>query len=177
MGPLTLLVTKALLIKSELFWADANKPMSRPGGDTPLCIAVKRSYYLVVRLLIERGADVNKSGPGGDTPLYIAALEGHHLVDRLLMERGANVNMSRSATYSCAGEDTPLNCAVLKGHTRVVKELLKVPGVDYTTPLTTALLLGEDHPIRTLLRDYVAVNPSKESTCYCISCAVARLGS
>jgi ankyrin repeat protein len=150
--------------------ADVNK--SGPMGDTPLCITALEGHHLVAQLLIEGGADVNKSGPMGDTPLCIAAFEGYHLVVRLLMERGANVNWSRGPTaHSCAGGDTPLNYAVLKGHTRVVKEILKVPGVDYAapncdllTPLTTAFLLGKDHPIRTLLRDYAAVNPSKEST-------------
>jgi hypothetical protein len=45
-----------------------------------------------VRLLVERGADVNAKDKYGSTALYQADKGGHEAVVRLLVERGADVN-------------------------------------------------------------------------------------
>ena len=46
----------------------------------------------VVRLLLEKGADVNANYPSGVTALIWASREGHLNVVKLLLEKGADVN-------------------------------------------------------------------------------------
>lgn len=46
----------------------------------------------MVRLLLEKGADVAVANNNGWTPLKSAANEGHLDVAQLLLEKGANIN-------------------------------------------------------------------------------------
>ena len=48
-------------------------------------------HFNIVKLLLERGAKVNKQNGSGETALMWASL-GHHDVVKLLLERGAKVN-------------------------------------------------------------------------------------
>jgi ankyrin repeat protein len=48
-------------------------------------------HEAVVRLLVEKGADVKAKGNAGATALHGAAWKGHEAVVRLLVEKGANV--------------------------------------------------------------------------------------
>ena len=59
------------------------------GGWTPLYIACANGHEATVRLLLERGAAIDKSDDG-ETPLHIASSEGHVEVVRKLLERGAD---------------------------------------------------------------------------------------
>jgi ankyrin repeat protein len=74
-------------------------------GHTPLQRAALTNEFLIVRLLVERGADVNVStlAPnrdfpcatehGGETPLHYAAKFASAEVIRFLIERGANPSL------------------------------------------------------------------------------------
>jgi Ankyrin repeats (many copies) len=55
----------------------------------PLDRAASRGHEAVVRLLAEKGADVNRRGADGWTALDLAASRGHEAVVRLLAEKGA----------------------------------------------------------------------------------------
>jgi ankyrin repeat protein len=60
---------------------------------TALHLAALRSHHAVVRLLIERGADLDpRDFPDNATPLHFAAIHGDHETIRLLVEAGADVN-------------------------------------------------------------------------------------
>ena len=48
----------------------------------------------VVRLLVERGANVDTATIDGQTPLHIAAIKGRLAVARFLVERGADVRVT-----------------------------------------------------------------------------------
>ena len=53
-------------------------------GGTPLIIAVLQGHEMVVRALMEFGADINKATDNGWTPLSIAAQEGHTAIVQIL---------------------------------------------------------------------------------------------
>lgn len=75
----------------------------------------------VIRLLIERGLDVNAKAENGYTPLMTAASVGIPAVVTLLIEKGADVNAKTK------NGSTALTVASRRGHERIV-ELLKEHG-------------------------------------------------
>jgi ankyrin repeat protein len=98
-------------------------------GRTPLHIASEQDHEAVVRLLLDRGADVRAALPSGRTPLHIASQEGHAAVVRLLLDRGADVRAALPSGW------TPLHIASLEGHEPVVRLLLD-RGADVTAAAT-----------------------------------------
>ncbi len=61
-------------------------------GLNALMLAAKTSDVRTVRLLAERGLDVNATNPNGDTALFEAAWAGNTEVVRYLISKGADVN-------------------------------------------------------------------------------------
>lgn len=82
--------------------------------------AAKNGFDILVRLLIERGADIERRTTLiGKTPLHLAAENGHDRVVKVLLERGAGIE----AQDTMFGQ-TPLMWAAEKGHLAVVELLL-----------------------------------------------------
>ena len=69
---------------------------------------------VVSRLLLEKGADVNKADLLRHTPLYAACKEDHQGVARLLLEHGADTDIPDRLGR------TPLDIAREKGHAEIV---------------------------------------------------------
>jgi ankyrin repeat protein len=61
-------------------------------GDTALHRAAARGQAEAVKLLLERGAEVDAVDDEGTTPLLGATYRGHHEVVKLLLEQGAAVD-------------------------------------------------------------------------------------
>ena len=61
--------------------------------DTILIEAADNGHLNVVKLLIEKGADVNLKGEAWYGPLHAAAAKGHIEVVKILLENGADVNI------------------------------------------------------------------------------------
>ena len=59
--------------------------------NTALHRAVKRGHIDVVRLLVERGANIEAKESDKSTPLYLAAMLGHTDIARYLLDCGANI--------------------------------------------------------------------------------------
>jgi ankyrin repeat protein len=86
---------------------------------TPLVVAAQEGHVGVVRLLLERGAEVNAAGLYGYTALHEAAGGGHEEVVNVLLSSGADSSMKNRFG------STALMCAAGRGHVGVVKQLLQ----------------------------------------------------
>jgi RNA polymerase sigma factor (sigma-70 family) len=98
-----------------------------PEGFTPLALAAHFGHLEVMRLLIDRGADVNRvaSHRLAVTPLH-AALFGRQLdAARLLIDRGANVTLARGGTGWKRAGWTALHYVARMGFSTLVEPLLE----------------------------------------------------
>ena len=132
-------------------------------GSTPLWEAARKGHKNLVQILLDKGADPNRSDQWGQTPVSMAV--GHIDVVRLLLDKGADPNeMDR----------TPLHRASLEGHKYVVQLLLergakpnRITKYDQETPLHLAAERGQLDVVKMLLdggadrtmTDYVGKTP------------------
>ena len=133
--------------------------------NTPLIKASAYGRIRVVKLLLEKGADVNKHNEGGETPLHYAARHGHVKVMEILLDHGAD------PTKKGTGCGTPMQWAGRGGQIGAIKMLMRYgvsinqPGSGDTTALHEAV--GHDHPdtVRFLLANGAEVDARLESGC------------
>lgn len=75
-------------------------------GQALLHLAVLSSHLQVVKLLLERGCDVNQLMDDGETVLHIAAVTGHVEIVKLLLAHGCEVDkkndMGRTALHKAS---------------------------------------------------------------------------
>lgn len=90
-------------------------------GNTPLMFAVGRGHANVVKLLIEKGADVNAKNSQGHTPLLYAVLdEGRNVnIAKLLIDNGADIDAAMAGLDSFNFVDVTASRNLLK---RLAKE-------------------------------------------------------
>jgi hypothetical protein len=67
--------------------------INQPGW-TPLHYAAAGGKDDIVRLLLDKGAEIDARSPNHTTPLMIAAYEGHYSTAKLLLDRGADVTLT-----------------------------------------------------------------------------------
>jgi ankyrin repeat protein len=103
-------------------WPKTNVDVRSAKDETPLMIASLRGQAEIVRKLIARGADVNKTGW---TPLHYAATSGHVEIMQILLAENAYID-AESPNGS-----TPLMMAARYGSDAAVKFLLDA-GADPT---------------------------------------------
>lgn len=107
---------------------------------TPLMTAILAKVPLdLVRLMIEKGANVNAIGDIGETPLQFAIINDDLDIVKLLVENGANINaFVPTLTYNV--------------ESRTLKELKELPIIGpLSTPLMTAAALGNKDIVQFLL--------------------------
>ncbi|KAI5785392.1 hypothetical protein FPQ18DRAFT_87085 [Pyronema domesticum] len=117
------------------------------GGSTMLLQAVRIGHEGIVRILLERGVDVNLADGNNRTALSWASENGHDSVVKLLLQAdGIDIN-SKDSEY----DRTALSWASENGHDSVVKLLLQADGIDINskdddgeTALSLASLYGHD---------------------------------
>ena len=81
----------------------------------------------IATLLIERGADLNKTNTAGDSPLDLAARNGDLEMVKLLVNHGARIEkpISGDIEHSRVDRNNPIHKASLNGHLEVVKYLIE----------------------------------------------------
>ena len=125
------------------------------GHRPALAVAARKGHFAIVKLLIERGADVNFKGVRGSA-LTEAACKDHPDIVQMLLDNGADINLS------CGNKDysTALEAAAAKGTASMVSILLD-RGADvnlvstHGTALQAAVCGGRARMV-TLLLDYGA---------------------
>lgn len=101
-----------------------HKGIQKKVANQLLLDASKDNNYLIAKVMLEYGADVNIKDSYGYVPLAKAANGGHLQIVNLLIANGANVN-ARDDYSGDLGRGTPLMAAAYEGHTHVVSALLK----------------------------------------------------
>jgi uncharacterized protein len=133
-------------------------------GETPLMLAAINNQLELAKVLIGRGADVNKQGW---TPLHYAATRGHREMMRLLLENEAYIDSeSENGT-------TPLMMAAYYASPLAVKLLLE-EGADPTLVNSANIsaldmALSKDHQqsafyIKAFIEAWFIQNPIKEES-------------
>jgi len=97
-------------------WPKTNVEMRTPEDESPLMMACLKGHIEMVRKLISRDADVNKTGW---TPLHYAATGGHVAIIELLLEQHAYIDAASP------NGTTPLMMAAHYGSPAAVKVLLE----------------------------------------------------
>ncbi len=121
--------------------------------------AVRLNDIVLVKALIDAGADVNEKDEAGEAPLHIAIVEGYQDIATLLIEKGAEVNIGDGRGL------TPLHAAAWRGNRDAVVMLI-ASGADINarnnrdavTPLHTAALAGRKETVALLLERGADVN-------------------
>jgi len=97
-------------------WINADKFW----GDTPLHTAVQVANLDIIKLLINRGADVNEVKDFGVTPLHIAVYNNNIEIAKLLLNSGADIN-----SIGYRQDYTPLHIAICGHNMEMIKFLIQ----------------------------------------------------
>lgn len=131
-------------------------------GETPLMLAAIQNRLELAKVLIARGADVNRAGW---TPLHYAATKGHRDMMRLLLENDAYID-SESTNGT-----TPLMMAAFSTSPLAVKLLLEEGAdptlVNHGNASALDIAVSKDHEqsafyIRAFIESWYIQNPIKE---------------
>jgi len=133
-------------------------------GETPLMLAAINNQLELAKVLIDRGADINKAGW---TPLHYAATRGHREMMRLLLDNDAYID-SESANGT-----TPLMMAAYSAPPLAVKLLLEEGAdptlINHSNASALDLALRVDHQqsafyIKAFTEAWYIQNPIKEES-------------
>ncbi len=121
-------------------------------GFTPLMIASMVGHSGVVRILLNKGANVSTAGVGRVTALHLSAQEGTLAVCKMLMNAGADLEAANSVGV------TPLHLAASGGKVGIMSALIEAGSnpnsrcLDGATPLFAAAQEGHMDALKMLLR-------------------------
>lgn len=80
----------------------------------------KCCFFVVDRLLVKNGANVNSLTQSGDTPCHLAAYRGNSHAVQVLVEEGADLNTRNRKCHR------PVDEAEANGHFQIVEYLTAV---------------------------------------------------
>jgi ankyrin repeat protein len=81
--------------------ADVDGKLSN-SNSTPLIVAAGKGCVAVIRVLLEKGANVNWRNIAGATALHCASINGHETIVRMLVEKGANPGLKNTTGQTAA---------------------------------------------------------------------------
>ncbi len=144
--------------------ADCEKP--KPGGWTPLHLAVDLQLDAAVAFLLDQGVDPNPVlTESQQTPLHLAAVKGYKPIVRMLIEHDG-IDLSAAD----ASADTPFHAAVAARQLEVVTMLLGSAGLDIDRPardgntaLHIAIADGYEDAANSLLHHGANINAKNEA--------------
>lgn len=97
-------------------------------GDNALHYAVDNNRIDLVKLLLNKGLDVNKKGQGGDTPLHNAVVYNRLSMVKLLLDHGADLSITNDHNQ------TPLDIAVEEEYSKIVDYITSYERIDIKEP-------------------------------------------
>ena len=118
---------------------------------TPLISACDNNAIAVVKMLVDKGADVNMANKG-ETPIWRASTNGFTEIVKILVDKGADLNVA-----NISENHTPLWKASTNGHTEIVKILvdkgadLNMASKRKNTPLMIAASNGHTEIVKILV--------------------------
>ena len=126
------------LLSRESTDIDQGVPAGRRQGWTPLMFAASAGHARVVRILLNKGANVSIVADDGNTALLNSASQGHLVVTELLLKAGADPEATDSLGL------TPLNLAAGNGDCEVVRALIAAGAHPDSRPCngSTSLLMA-----------------------------------
>ncbi|KAG2001960.1 hypothetical protein GB937_009852 [Aspergillus fischeri] len=160
-------ILQFLLNESEAYAAwgylfDPDKPQAqdapRSHMASPLYYASSGGLTYIVRLLLERGADVNAQDGHYGNALQAASLKGHETIVQMLLEKGADVN-AQGGRHGNA-----LQAASYRRHEKIVQMLLEkgananAQGGEHGNALQAASFQGHEKIVQMLLEKGANVN-------------------
>jgi uncharacterized protein len=106
------------------------------GGMTPLLFAAREGCIACMRVLLEKGADIDLADPDATTALTMALLNRNYEAAKFLIEKGADIH-----GWDVYGQ-TPLYVAV-DMHTLPIGRRIELPSADQITGFDIAKMLLE----------------------------------
>lgn len=88
-------------------------------GAPPLWCAAAAGHLEIVKLLTDRGANVNSTTKTNSTPLRAACFDGHFEIVQYLVQHGADIEVANRHGHTC------LMIACYKGHYKIAKYLME----------------------------------------------------
>lgn len=96
-----------------------NSRGSSANAMTPLLLATSKGQVDLVKLFLDKGANIEAKDIYGCTPLWISASNGHQGIVSLLLEKGADIKSEDHLGYN------PIWISASNGHQQIVKMLLE----------------------------------------------------
>jgi quinoprotein dehydrogenase-associated probable ABC transporter substrate-binding protein len=103
------------------------------GDPTPLVAAVMRDHVPTIKVLLEKGADIEAPGQQGFKPLPLAIAEDKYESAKVLLEAGADVN-------SVSGDDALTPLMIAAGQTSPAEGAMFLPGSTRPTDIARGLI-------------------------------------
>jgi len=134
------------LSPETIVWAEGDKASSTRGKgriDAPIIYwAAQNGEEELVKLLLVKGANINRKASNGETPLVAAINKNGKKMIKLLIEAGADVTIGRD------DGQTPLIRAAKKGLSKIVKMLIAAGAV--ITPEDFDKFIAQDRNVKIL---------------------------